>query len=270
MVWGLGNVPGKSRSRLRKYLAILIDFLYSGSRGFICYSKHAQSIYEILGKPTFVAPNSCLPAPDIEHVRNVVSNLNVKYQSPRLKILTIGELKKQKKFDELIIGFSRLENCNIELHIIGDGSERINLELLSSQFGVADRVIFHGAIYNSERKKELISASSLGVLPGRGGLVIQELMNYGLPVISGLADGTEQDNIIHGVNGYLLCEGARSNEIFEAIDQFLVLSKEKKVEMAISAINCVLRQYNIESMVEGVCNAVNYATRRSSTILNHL
>jgi glycosyltransferase involved in cell wall biosynthesis len=265
LVWGLGNVPQKNPSRLRRLLAWPIRFLYSGAAGFICYSRHAEKVYAEWGKPTFLAYNACLPQPTAEEASIVRCQIDERSSRDAQVIVTVGELKKQKRFDCLILAFARLVHEGAEravLHIIGNGPERAALEALAVAEGVGNHVIFHGAVYDVARKRALIAKAQLGVLPGRGGLVIQEFMQGGLPVISGAADGTERDNLISGYNGYLLENSASVEELVTVMREFLSLSPAAASAMAHHALDHVIAQYNLTKMVSGVKEAVDFCTSR--------
>ena len=49
--------------------------------------------------------------------------------------------------------------------------------------------------------------SDLCVLPGSGGLAVNEAISYGKPVIATLGDGTIRDMVVDGVNGHLFTSG---------------------------------------------------------------
>lgn len=262
-IWGLGNVPGKKRSRLRKLLSGPINFLYSGASGFICYSQYAQGIYASWGKPTFLAPNACLAPPSPPQIARITELIRQKYLWRPMAIITIGELKKQKRFDALIIAFSKIRHLDSVLHIIGDGPEMQALRSLAKEHHVYDRIHFHGAIFDKAKKQEILSQSGLGVLPGRGGLVIQELMHCGVPVISGAADGTERDNIVNEHNGYLLEDSSDITAISNAIDKFFSLPDIDQIRMAEHALAQVVSRYNIQSMAHGVMDAVCSALKKN-------
>jgi len=51
-----------------------------------------------------------------------------------------------------------------------------------------------------------MSASSVYVLAGMGGLSINDAMAYGLPVICSVCDGTERDLVTHHGNGLFFRE----------------------------------------------------------------
>jgi glycosyltransferase involved in cell wall biosynthesis len=263
LIWGLGNVPRKKPSRLRTILAPLIKFLYSGSSGFICYSNHAREVYSKYGKPAFVAPNAFLPRMELPEVKAVKYSIESRYRENVIRLVSIGVFKAQKRFDVLLQAISKLSDINLELHLIGNGSLRKELERQSADLGLQSRVFFHGALYGREEKAQIFLKSHLGVLPGRGGLAIQELMSHGIPVISGVADGTERDLIRDGFNGYLIDGVPSPGEIADRVNRFAELSIQRKQELAGTAVETVLNIANVEIMARGFAEAINATSHKS-------
>src|SRR5262249_468491 len=122
--------------------------------------------------------------------------------------------------------------------------------------GISDRVVFHGALYDRNTKASLFLNSHLGILPGRGGLAIQELMAYGIPVASGLADGTERDLIANHSNGYLVDEFLTEERIAAVIRDFVRLPTTDKIAMALRAFETIEQQQNVEAMAHGFVEAI--------------
>jgi glycosyltransferase involved in cell wall biosynthesis len=116
-------------------------------------------------------------------------------------------------------------------------------------------------MYGREEKARIFSQSHLGVMPGRGGLAIQELMGHGIPVVSGIADGTERDLISDGRNGYVLGKLLTPEDIELRVRQFESLGLEQKRAMAEQAVEMVLRTANAGTMAEGFVQAVVAAAR---------
>jgi glycosyltransferase involved in cell wall biosynthesis len=87
--------------------------------------------------------------------------------------------------------------------------------------------IFHGAQHGKELAQRL-QAADLFVLPGTGGLAVQQAMAYGLPVIVGEADGTQVD-LVRPENGWLLHEPTPEqlrDLIMEALQDVKMLRKK--------------------------------------------
>jgi glycosyltransferase involved in cell wall biosynthesis len=257
LIWGLGSVPGKQQSRLRWLLAPLINFFYSGASGFICYSNHAREVYTKYGKPLFVAPNAFLPRLDVQQIQAIQRSIEIRYRENILRLTSIGVFKQQKRFDVLLQAISKLSDLNLELHLIGDGPSREVLERQCADLGLQNRVFFHGALYKKEEKAQLLLKSHLGIMPGRGGLAIQELMSHGVPVISGVADGTERDLIRDGCNGYLIDGPPSADELADRVRQFGKLTMKRKQEWAFDAIETVQNIANVEIMARAVVGAID-------------
>lgn len=251
LVWGLGRVPGKAPSKLRRVASGFIDWLYRNSAGFICYSRAAQKAYAGYGLPTYWAPNSCLGRPNAAWCESVEAEIGKKYEGDDLALITIGELKKQKRADIILDALAQLRDLKVNVHMIGDGPERKSLENRAQELGLESRITFHGAIYDQRKKQELMRKSGLGVLAGRGGLVLQELMYNGLPVICGQADGTELDHVSNGANGYLIQGSPSAEQISAAVRAFYGLSPQLRRKMALGSLATVNGAYNVESMVNG-------------------
>ncbi len=256
LIWGLGRIPGKTASLLRRWLNPVIDRFYRGAAGFVCYSVHAMDVYRPYGKPVYLAPNACLPAHDVEQKREMESRIAARDYGAGLRIVTVGTLIAQKRVDVLIRAAAQLSMGAFTLHIVGDGPARPGLEKLAADLKCADRVVFHGAIYGREEKFNLLSSCHLGALPGRGGLAIQELLWHGLPVISGLADGTERDLIRDGENGRLFDGFMSPEDLARAVEEFAAHSDAKKRKMSAEALETIARVSNTELMAAGVLKAV--------------
>lgn len=259
LIWGLGNVPRKRRSRLRRVLAPLIRFLYGGAFGFICYSAHAAEVYSQYGKPTYLAPNSSLPKPSHAQLIEVEREISHKYgHNGRIHVISIGMLKHQKRFDVLLRALAQIPE-RVTLDLVGDGPELTALKELANTLGISERVVFHGPLYDAARKSHLLSSAHIGVMPGRGGLALQEMLRHCVPVISGVADGTEQDLIRDGQSGYLIDGVPTPEQVAARMQDFLALSSEQQAAMARAAFDVVARTWNTETMVEGVAVAVRDA-----------
>jgi glycosyltransferase involved in cell wall biosynthesis len=65
-------------------------------------------------------------------------------------ILSIGQQNKRKRFDIIIESLSSLQQKNIKLILVGNGSENENLKNLVKQLNLEDRVIFLSQVSNEE------------------------------------------------------------------------------------------------------------------------
>jgi GalNAc-alpha-(1->4)-GalNAc-alpha-(1->3)-diNAcBac-PP-undecaprenol alpha-1,4-N-acetyl-D-galactosaminyltransferase len=121
-------------------------------------------------------------------------------------ILAVGRLTHQKGFDLLIQAFSRIqpEFSGWRLVIIGSGSERAELERLSEQLNLGDRVELRSPVRDIE---SWMSRAGLVVQPSRfEGFpnVVLEAMGMGAAVISADCRSGPAEIIEDGVNGRLV------------------------------------------------------------------
>lgn len=132
-------------------------------------------------------------------------------------VITVARLEKVKGIEYLIKAIDVLRSNNIELLIIGDGSERKNLENLTRNLVLEKKVRFLGQIPNEKIPEYLVLADCF-VLPSLRegfGIAVLEAQAAGLPVI-GTKVGGILDLIENGKTG-LLVEPGDSQALASAI-----------------------------------------------------
>lgn len=235
--WGLG---APKQSGLWKRFIRQFD-------GMLAYSQRGADEYAALGFPRekiFVAHNSVSSAPEKPDDRPMTVD--------RATILFVGRLQARKRVDALLRACAEMES-KPRLLIVGDGPERESLETLAKE--IYPSAEFIGAKHGMELKPYFQQAD-LFVLPGTGGLAVQEAMSYGIPVIVAKGDGT-QDDLVREKNGWqiepedydalvsamknALSDVARLRKMGE--ESFRIVSEEiniqKMAEMFITALNSV-------------------------------
>jgi glycosyltransferase involved in cell wall biosynthesis len=106
----------------------------------------------------------------------------------KIKIIYLGRLVNWKAVDLLIEAFAAVAKQvdNVYLQILGDGSDRPQLEQQVCNLGIAGRVEFAGYVKASEGARRMRD-SDIFVLPSLrecGGVVMLEAMAVGLPVVA--------------------------------------------------------------------------------------
>lgn len=123
-----------------------------------------------------------------------------------IDILYVGRLNKYKGLHILIKAFKQLEHKNINLHIVGEGSDMEDFKNFS---GSNSNITFHGFVPERELVK-IYKKANVVVIPSIWyevfGIVIIESFKYATPVI-GSDIGGIPELIENGYNGYLFETG---------------------------------------------------------------
>lgn len=147
-------------------------------------------VWPMMIQAPIVAPEAVLP--DSAHI-----------------LLSVGRLTTQKGFDILIDCFADLVDSFRDwlLVIIGEGSERVNLEEQIKRRGLAKRVLLTGRVGNLSQWYEaadiFVMSSRFEGFPN----TLIEAMACGLPVVSVDCDTGPSDIIRHEVDGLLVPKG---------------------------------------------------------------
>jgi glycosyltransferase involved in cell wall biosynthesis len=241
--WGLGSPPVAGfRRRGRQSFIDPFD-------GLIAYSQRGADEYAELGFPRekiFVAHNSVSAPPNLPADRRPAT-------VDRFTILFVGRLQARKRIDLLLRACARLQS-KPRLVIVGDGPERESLETLAREFYPSAE--FTGARHGDELAPYFAEAD-LFVLPGTGGLAVQEAMSYGLPVIVAQGDGT-QDDLVRPGNGWQIPPGDFDALLAAMKDALSDAARLRR--MGEESYRTVKEEINIERMVETVVRAVNSLT----------
>jgi glycosyltransferase involved in cell wall biosynthesis len=243
--WGLGaSLLSGPMSALRR------RFRLSFLRQFdvlLTYSQRGAEEYAALGFKNgqiFVAPNAAVSRP----------SWPMPSRPPRFdgrpSILFVGRLQARKRVDLLLQACAALpENLQPQLVIVGDGAERTALENLART--VYPSAEFPGAKHGADLAT-YFSSADLFVLPGTGGLAVQEAMSYGLPIIMGVGDGTNED-LVRENNGWHLAEvGSLPTVLRSALSDVSRLRR-----MGAESYRIVKEEINLEKMVEVFISALN-------------
>jgi glycosyltransferase involved in cell wall biosynthesis len=159
-------------------------------------------------------------------------------------VLFVGRLQARKRLDLLIRACASLPGAlQPRLWVVGDGSARAELEQLANQ--LYPQTEFHGARHGSQLDS-IFNSADLFVLPGTGGLAVQQAMAHALPVIVAEGDGTQEDLVRPG-NG-LLVPSANLDALRSAL-QACLSDPHKLRQMGVESYRVVLEEVNVEAMV---------------------
>ena len=245
--WGLGSPMRQSRlsalrMSVRKRFICKFDAL-------ITYSKQGAREYEALGFPRdriFTAPNAVAPRP-----AHPMPKRPPAFRGDKPVVVFVGRLQERKRVDFLIRACAALpSDVQPLLWVIGDGPLRTVLENLANE--IYPQARFFGAQHGTQLAKHLHSAD-LFAMPGTGGLAVQEAMSFGLPVIVGVADGTQAD-LVRDENGWLLVDDSiqtLKDTLASALSDISSLRKKGSASYRI-----VSHEINLENMVAVFSRAI--------------
>jgi glycosyltransferase involved in cell wall biosynthesis len=249
LAWGLGapSVTGRHAGLAR---AALMQFLRRFD-GLIAYSSRGAEEYAAAGFPReriFVAPNAVLPAPSRHTARPPLAGRPA-------RVLFVGRLITRKRVETLLRACAA-QDPRPALRIVGDGPQRSILETLARH--VMPETEFVGELHG-EDLAESFRWADLFVLPGTGGLAIQEAMAHGLPVIVAQGDGTQAD-LVTDEAGWILPpedDAALTAALREAL-----AAPERLRRMGEASFRRVAGGFNIDAMVESFVAALAACSMR--------
>lgn len=239
-----------------------VDFTFKKATACIAYGTWFRDYLLKLGrKPeeVFVAQNTINIESLLEKRNPACAN---KIFGNEIRILYVGMISKRKYLNEGIQAVTNVikKGYNVYFDVVGPGEGLDEMKAKIKQDGVEDRILIHGPKYGEELQ-HFWECSDLFILPGTGGLAINEAMAYSLPVISTIGDGTAID-LIDG-NGYLLNNLGNVAELESAIEKFMNLTAEEKAAMSRRSEQLIRECALLSNMVYQHIKAVNYAYTKS-------
>ena len=238
--WGLGS-PFTSGLRRKRRARFIGQF-----DAIISYSQRGADEYAALGFPRekiFVAHNSVAMPPSLP-LPSRPSTFSL-----RPNILFVGRLQARKRIDFLLRVCAEIKN--VRLVIVGDGPERDALESLARE--IYPGAEFVGARHGDELKAYFAEAD-LFVLPGTGGLAVQEAMSHGLPIIVAQGDGT-QDDLVRKENGWQIPPDDFNALLATMKDALSDVARLR--EMGKESYRIVSEEINIQKMADAFVRALN-------------
>ena len=245
--WGLGAPPiagAFSGLRRRERLSLLKSL-----DAIISYSRQGSEQYRQLRLPperVYVASNAVALTPSIAPPPRPLEFTG------GATVLFIGRLQSRKRIDLLIQACAALP-IEIQPHVVVVGEGPAHEELINLAQKLYPSVEFVGEKHGAELEPYFASAD-LFVLPGTGGLAIQQAMAHGLPVIVAQGDGT-QDDLVRAENGWQVPPDdlqALTNILLQALSDPVKLRQMGEVSYRI-----VAEEINVEKMVEVFIHAIN-------------
>lgn len=192
-----------------KAKGLLKRIFFSACQGVFCYGQRARQYLLYYGVPESRIHLRCqaaaLPA-DYSPAAALESRLQRLPPKHAPRIVYVGRLSPEKGLDTLFAAFARFRLAcpPARLVIIGGGPLRQSLEQQALDLGLGDAIEFTGSMGQEALAEQYLKATCL-VLPSRSepwGLVVNEALHYGCPVVVSDHCGCVPELVIDGVTGY--------------------------------------------------------------------
>lgn len=262
-----------SQSTLGKLISPLTKYIVRNSNSIVVPGTLAKKFHMKLGatsKKIFLAHNIVdndlfieVSATFKQNVVSIKQELNL----PNKKIIIyVGRLVEAKGLLYLLEAYKKLklEYNDICLVFIGDGPLREKLEYRCATENIKE-VIFTGWL--SDDRIKYYSVADVFVLPTLRdvwGLVINEAMCCGLPIISTNAAGASWDMVYSGKNGYVV-ESASSKQLYSFI-RTIILDEDLAQKMGKKSLEIIKSEYTLKNMVNGFVSAVEHSLQTNTKL----
>lgn len=247
IIWDLGKgFADFGNSTLRRLYMIFYVFVLKHADFIYGYNSQSKLYFKSLGvsENKVVILNNTIDTRKIQMIRSgyqfsLPSEFYDKKTKDFIFLIFVGALVKSKNIEDLA-ELMKMLGDKYFLIIAGEATPEYKSELDKSFSGT-------NHVFLGYRKLEQLLPyyvmSSFSVLPGLGGLSINQSMAYGVPVICKSADGTEKDLIIPGKTGYIY------EDLEDACSFIVSRSAEDWRRMGVEAEKFLYSNHSVEIMM---------------------
>lgn len=157
-----------------------------------------------------------------EQIRHLANQDPVEYEADAVNVLMVSRLSHEKGIERAIIAAANAaeQGIPIMLHIVGGGPMRSMLEKTAAEYGIMERVCFHGEQANPYRYMTHADLLLMSSFHEAAPMVIDEALCLNLPVLT--VRTTSSHEMVTMRNGGWVC-GNSGEELTQALIR--VLSK---------------------------------------------
>lgn len=255
IIWDLGRGYqdfGNSFAR-RQYMKVY-KWVLKGAELIYTYNSSSRKYFEGLGYSSekIIVLNNTVDTVMLKKVienssKQLPNDIAAHYDPNKKYIIFVGSLLPTKRIEDFKEIMTKLKG-KFTLLIVGRGKEEYT-NVLKNLFRDID-CIFLGY----KRPEELLpyySISSFCILPGLGGLSINQAMAFGVPVLCTHADGAELDVVRKDETGYIY------SDIDDAIRYINSKTDEDWKQMGINAKNLLFGEFSLEMECERYIAGIN-------------
>ena len=249
--------PRSSKSNL---IQPIVNYIIKNSDATMAVGVKSKEYLEKRNtKKIFITPYASLTFPAKHNSFNIPKNKQI--------ILYFGRLVRYKGLDYLIKAFAKLEETRNDVFLLigtNGGPFEQEIKLLISTLGIKNYKFVNPK--TDDEKGSLYNSADIFVLPSTfrdydadcWGLVLNEAMALGKPVISTYSTGAAYDLIKQEVNGYIL-EQKNSEALYNALNKILS-NKKLKEKMGKESKKIIETKHNYKKMAQGFVDAIKYVT----------
>lgn len=236
-----------------KYLFFpLFDyFFYIGSQNKKLYEYYGVKENKLIFTP-YAVDNDRFKA-EYEKYRDQKTEIRKELGLPVDKriILTSGKYIYKKRPMDLLKAYHLLDDESTALVFLGDGELRIEMGDFINKNKINN--VFLTGFKNQSEVGKYFAASDIFVLPsGAGetwGLVVNEAMNFGLPVVVSDMVGCAYDLVLEGKNGYKFKCGD-IKDLTAKIQQ--LIAEKNKLEQFRKKSNEIIKDYSYDVIIKNI------------------
>jgi 1,2-diacylglycerol 3-alpha-glucosyltransferase len=261
ILWSESN-SHDARAR-RPWIEFLKSRFLEHCDGFVVPGRASREYLESLGqghKNIFTAPN----AVDNDWFGNSASRLPTneiefrkKFELPSRYVLFVGRMIPEKGVFDLLEAYGKLGpdlRSNVGLVFAGEGVSRKELERQSRE--LAPGTVRFPGFLQREELAPLYALADVLILPTHSdpwGLVVNEAMASGLPIIVSSAAGCSADLVLDGRNGFVV--PPRNSERLSLAIETLLQNPQLRQEMSRES-TARIRAHSPEACAHGLAGAV--------------
>jgi glycosyltransferase involved in cell wall biosynthesis len=157
-------------------------------------------------------------------------------------ILYAGRLVEVKGLDLLLKAFSKINNPNYKLILVGEGNQKNMLQNLTKRLGIKDKVIFTG-YYSETSLYAWYDIANFFILPSKYepfGAVINESLIYGCPVVASKYIGAL--DFITPQNG-IIFDPLNENDFISTLEEACNKYSKKNNDSRVNLMPCSFDEY---------------------------
>lgn len=255
IVWDLGKGYANFKTNLLRNIYMKIyKYILKNSHYIFGYNSESYRYFSSLGidNKKIIILNNTIDTRKIIEI-NKKSTPSVPKELIHLSkegytfYIFVGSLLRSKNIESLA-DLSKMLGKEYYLIIVGDG-DSIYKEELKRLFNNTNS-IFVG--YKTlDQLKPYYELSMFSILPGLGGLSINQSMAFGVPVLCNSADGAEKDLIINNITGYVY------DDLSNVYKYIVSKHKNDWAEMGKNAKDFLLQNHSVESMMNKFIYYIN-------------